>query len=253
MTNPFEQHDITHLSASQINTWIAQPSYWVATKLLGHKATVGVAADRGTAVEAGLELAAFDPNADKEMCIRAAQTKFSSITAFKKDPKKEAERANVDAMVIQGMPHIREYGAPDKPEEGRQHKIEITLDGVAVPIIGFLDFKFSNHGIIADLKTTTRAPSIISDAHARQGAIYWNSSNNFEVRMIYVTPKKVQPLRLEEPQKYLNQAHQAALNLQKFLSVSADKEELASIVPAPDPSSFYWSSAKETRQEVYGY
>jgi hypothetical protein len=45
---------------------------------------------------------------------------------------------------------------PRKPEDGRQHKIEVALEGVPVPFIGYLDSAGISRstGSSVDLKTT---------------------------------------------------------------------------------------------------
>ena len=53
--NPFEAHNIEHLSPSKINLWVADPALFVGTYLCGMKGSFGVGAFRGTAVEHALE------------------------------------------------------------------------------------------------------------------------------------------------------------------------------------------------------
>jgi len=42
---------------------------------------------------------------------------------------------------------------------------------------GFVDWRFSAHGLIVDLKTTERLPSAIGASHGRQGAVYATHGN----------------------------------------------------------------------------
>lgn len=252
MKNPFEQHGIDHLSASQINMWMAQPSFWVATKLLGRKGSVGVAAYRGNAIEDGVNHGAFNPDAEIEQCLRKAHQTYSKLSAFSADPNKERERENIDPSVEIGVREIRKYGLPDKPD-GVQHKVEISVEGVAVPIIGYLDWLFHDHGIIIDLKTTTRLPSAVGASHARQGAIYKRALNNYEMRFLYVTPKKSACLALHDAHDYMRQVEIAARSIQSFLAISNDAQELRAICPPPDPESFYWRGNETMRAEIFDY
>src|SRR5690606_29658042 len=107
------------------------------------------------------------------------------------DPRVEKERATVAPSVAIALAELRQYGPPEKPEEGRQHKISVSIPGIDVPAIGYLDFRWPDHGIIGDLKSTARIPSQISDPHARQGAIYTRSGSNWQTRMAYVSEKKI--------------------------------------------------------------
>ena len=49
-------------------------------------------------------------------------------------------------------------------------------------VIGFVDWRFSAHGLIVDLKTTERLPSAIGASHGRQGAVYATAHGNFGMR-----------------------------------------------------------------------
>ena len=49
--NPFEDHNIEHLSPSSINTWIQDPCYWILTYLFNKRSKSNVSALRGIALE----------------------------------------------------------------------------------------------------------------------------------------------------------------------------------------------------------
>ena len=106
-------------------------------------------------------------------------------------------------------------------------------------IIGFTDFEYENE--IVDIKTTGRMPSKISPSHRRQGAVYAKASGNRAVSFLYLTQKKAAKYLLEDYEDDFNQVVQVALRIQKFLSVSDDREELASIV-IPNYDHFYFRS-----------
>lgn len=256
VTDGFALHGISHLSASQINTFCAAPALWVMERLCGVRAGggVGVAAHRGTAAEAGIEVGLFDHEAPVEQCIDVALSRFDSLTAFKPGEYRDKERACIPGMVTVGLSELRQYGVPTKPDDGRQHKIEVMLDGVSVPFLGFLDFVWDDHGIVVDLKTSGRLPSAISEAHARQGALYAKAKSNYEVRFGYVTPKKVGVYRLEDVGEHLRGVVQIAQRMERLLRLSRDPMEIAGImVPAFD--SFYWSdpAVRQAGRDLYGF
>ena len=149
-------------------------------------------------------------------------------------------RAKIDPMLRQAWGALAPYGQPDVPEDGRQHRVEVALDGVPVPCIGYTDFVFHAHGCIIDLKTSSTLPSSIKVAHARQGAVYARAFSNYSMRFAYCTPKKSTVYVLENPADHLAALANIARRLDRFLSVSADPQELAAIV-CPDYDSFYWS------------
>lgn len=248
----FEKHGIGHLSASSINLFAAQPSLWAASYLMKRRTPVGPAAHRGTAIECGIEAALFDP----EMSIAAAQemamAKFHSLTRFSGDHRVEKERDCIPASVEIGIKEMRQYGVPEKPEAGRQHKIEVVLADDLPPFHGYLDLKFPDHGITVDLKTTARIPSDISEPHCRQGGIYWKALGNHQIRFAYISSKKIAVYALENAASHVEDSVRIGRAIGRFLSLSDDGEKLTRSL-YPDAASFYWgdASAQQIMQEIW--
>jgi len=253
MTNAFQRHRIDHLSASHLNLFVAQPAMWAASYLLKKRTGVGPAAHRGTAIECGVEAGLFDP----EMSIATAQQmalgKFHTLTRLSADTRIEREREMIAPAVEIGLTELRQYGIPDKPEKGRQHKIEVELPGVPVPAIGYLDLDFPKHGLLVDLKTTARIPSEMSDAHCLQGALYQRAKGNYQVRFAYLSGKKIAVYVLETPDDHFSRAVRTAKAIERLLSLTDDSDKLARCF-APDMSSFYWgdASARALAHEIWG-
>ena len=250
--NSFEQHGIAHLSASSLNTWLAAPSLWVLERLLGHKSVMGCAVHRGSAVEEGVSAGLFDPTLALEDCAKIAHDKYQSLTALSTDPKREAERNVIGGMVAQGLT-LREHGIPVRPN-GFQHKIEITLPGVAVPIIGYLDWLYAEE--VLDLKTTLRVPSAMSEPHLRQAAVYKTAHMDKRVRFFYTSYKKSEKhtITREQYDVAIRELTGAAIRLGRFLALSNDSKELANIIPHTTDS-FYFNDAgtKAAALEAFGY
>lgn len=253
MRNAFERHKLDHLSASSINLFVAQPAMWAMQKLMGRKSTVGPAAHRGTCIEAGVEMGLFEPDAPVEACQDLAIARFNQLTALSSHPGVDKERAAIAPAVAIGLAELRQYGVPAAADGNRQHRIEVTLPGVPVPFIGWLDFWFPEHGIIVDLKTQLRLSSKISDPHSRQGAIYHAAHGNFEIRFAYVTPQKVGVYKLEDPRSHLARVVSIAHSIERFLSLSDDGAELTRSL-SPDFDSFYWNDpgARAAAEQIWG-
>lgn len=252
--NAFENHGIDHLSASSINLFAAQPALWAANYLLGKRVPVGAAAHRGTAIETGVEAGLFDPEMPIIEAERIGVEKFHSLTRLSGDPKREKELEVIAPSIATALAELRQYGIPDAPEEGRQHKISVDLDGIPVPFEGWLDFEFASHGIIVDLKTTQRIPSEISAPHSRQGALYTKArGGNMHTRMAYVSAKKIAVYVVEDVEMHLARTIAIARCLERFLSLSDDRELLTRCI-APDMSSFYFNDAgaRTLAAEVWG-
>lgn len=250
--NSFERHGIAHLSASSLNTWIAAPSLWVLEKLGKFRGPMGCAAHRGTAAEAGISAGLFDPALSAEDCAAVALPVYDKLTAFSADARRQAERDVIPGMVRQGLA-LREHGIPVRPN-GAQHKVEVTLEGVGVPVIGYLDWLYPTE--ILDLKTTLRVPSSMSEPHLRQAAIYKTAHMDRRVRFFYASDKKAEKhtLTREQYDAAIRELIGAAQRLERFLSLSSDPAELMALVPHSSET-FYFSdpTTKAKAVEVFGY
>lgn len=247
MNNPFETHGIDHISVSQLNLWAAAPGIYVMERLLGHKAPVGAAAHRGTAVEAGVIAGLMGASLNE--AIDTANAVFTEKTALSSDPRRDKERDALAGMVERGIELLGLWGRPDRT----QVRKEWRMDGVAVPVLGFSDIEYDAHGLIADLKTTHALPSAIKTSHARQVASYLGAGTNLAGGVAYVTSKKSALYRLENPAAHIVALTRMALSLQSFLVISADPNELASLITV-DTDSFYLADprARQHAFEVFG-
>lgn len=253
MKSSFEKHGIAHLSASQLNTFSAAPSLWVLEKLLKVKGRVGCSAHRGSSVETGVSHGLFNPTATQEECEAVALQQYDRFTALSGDDKREKERGVIPGMIKNGL-GLREKGNPIRPNQGDQHKIEVMLEGVPVPFLGFLDFEFADE--VIDTKTTNAIPSQMPPAHARQFSLYKHAKMNKRMRGAYISSKRMDILTLDRDtyDRSMVEIVAMAKRMERFLSVSDDPQELAAIV-SHDPSTFYWSDPA-TRAEgvrVFGF
>lgn len=247
--NAFHRHGIKHLSPSSINTFATQPSLWLMEKLLKRRGVVGCAAHRGTAAEAGIVHGLLNPDAAIEDCQALALTEYDSLSALSGDPKRQKERDAVPAIVATAIPELRKYGIPD----GVQLKIERHLDGVPVPFIGFIDVRWSQHGMLLDIKTQLRLSSEMSDPHARQVSIYAHATND-AAGIAYCTPQKIGIYRLEDAAGHTAAAISIAKRMEAFLSLSDDPAVLCAAV-CPDFDHFFWREphTRALGKETFGF
>jgi len=226
----YERH-----SPSSCNLFTASPSMFVLEKVLGIRQPVGAPAHRGTAVEHGVTIGLQDPNAKLEHCIAEAEKKFDTISALSGDPRRADYREAIPAMVESALKELRPYGIPS----GTQGFVEIRDPSLTLPIVGYYDFEWAEHGIIVDLKTTERLPSSIKIGHARQVALY--ASDNSDGRISYVTPKKSATYSLENKREHRAALIEIAKRIENFLAQSDDPQFFIGIT-APDLESFYWTN-----------
>lgn len=244
MTNPFARFGIDHLSPSSLNTYAANPSLWCGKYLMGWKDDMGPSAHRGTAVEAGLDVWLFQR--DQEAGIQAAFQTFARLTDGLADDNHEAERANLEPMLLQAIGKMRTSPVP----AARQLRIEHWIDGVEVPIIGFVDYLFDDFGL--DLKTTKACPSSIKSDHGRQVALYAKAKGK-PFRLLYVTPKRAEiyPLTDNEAAIHLRDLERHARAVRHLLSKASDAKDAARLF-APEFSDFRWSDkTKQMADELW--
>ncbi len=247
--NGFQKHGINHSSASSINMWADAPCAWVAKYLLGQRFKFGVAAQVGVLAEQVTVDVLLGSGYDD--ALKKATDKFNYDNALNVN-EKERERVNdIGAMSKLLLDELKPYGIPEFSLSG-QKKIEINCKGYGweLPVIGFLDLDYPQHGLIVDIKTTARMPSNMSRAHQRQAAIYEKAVGNRAVKFLYATPKKAAWMEVDDVSDVLAEIKTILNRQERFLRLG-DAQELKGIVPVM-ADSFYWIGCENDRKELFG-
>jgi len=239
--NPFKVHNIEHLSPSKINLWVSDPALFVGTYLCDMKGSFGVGAFRGTAVEYALskritfsELSDYEVN---EMLYAKYQSECMEHNVDLEDPKTIKERETLESYYDSAFDMYRDFGVPTH----YQHKIYYSIhEDLPIPFLGYIDFVYDDY--IRDLKTVGAKPSKFSDAHQRQLAVYSKAFPDKELWCDYVTKKKDTRMsfKLNNVEQRLKEVVKICFGLQKFLSISNDPYELASMI-YPNYDSWMWN------------
>jgi hypothetical protein len=247
--NGFEKHNIKHLSASSINLWTNAPDVWVAQYLFGKRGPMSAAAMRGICTEDAV-VATLTGQLQKAGALDQALEKFDKFFPIA-DEKTTKERAMIEPCMELALGELEQYGQPEFPEEG-QEKISITAktDDYEIPVIGFLDLVFPQHGLVIDLKTTGRMPSTMSAEHQLQRAIYQKARGNQAVKFLYVSPKKTNLLEDGDPSEILAKAKVQISRMEKFLR-AGNAQDIRDVIPV-NPNTFYWNGNEAVREELYG-
>jgi hypothetical protein len=237
-----------HHSPSGLNLFVAEPAMFVFERVLGHKQTVGAPAHRGSAVEQGVTYALLNPDKSLDACGKRAVAHYNTLMALSPDLRQDRYRAGILPMVEQAATELRKYGIPT----GMQGKVEWRPDGIKLPILGYYDYWWDQHGIVGELKTTERMPSEIKQGHARQVALYANS-DNIDARLLYVTPSRMQAYCLENVAEHRAALLRIAMTVERLLSLSDDPMFFVGIT-VPNMDSFYWSdpAARQLAFEYWG-
>ncbi len=241
--NPFKAHGINYLSPSSINTYINDTSLWVARYLFKIKSSSGASAVRGIATEFVLadkyEKGVFDYN--------LLDVKFMSLCAESGIDLGDIKTAK-EKKLLKDFGTIIDENFDYKDLEAYQEKVEVQIEDMPVPIMGYIDFRFK--GKIVDLKTSTRMPTRPTEAQKRQMALYSMAYPDSGVDLFFATPKEHKRFTLKNLTLYKKQLRKVALSIQKFLSISDDKHELASLM-YPNLDSWLWSGMKEEANKIW--
>ena len=241
--NPFKAHNINYLSPSSINTYINDMPMWIARYLFGVKSPSGASAVRGIAQEFALadkyEKGVFDFN--------LLDVKFMSLCAESGVDLGDIKTAK-EKKLLKDFGNIIDENFNYKNLVSYQEKVEVPIDDMPVPIMGYIDFRFTDS--IVDLKTTTRMPSRPTEAQKRQMALYSMAYPSNSVDLFFATPKEHKKFTLKNLSAYKKQLIKVALSIQRFLSISNDKHELASFV-YPNLDSWMWAGIREEAKKIW--
>jgi hypothetical protein len=262
----FKDWGITHLSASSINMARTNPALWIVEKLHGVRGTGSPAMFAGAAVERGIEKWLVDESISKKDAIEIARKEYiqrvrfhgfdPALSAAKEDEmcgrRAEGRLSGFPGMVSVGCEALKDFREESPPV--CQRKISLDIEGIPVPIIGFLDFCFESRGVDIDLKTTARLPSSMSFAHQVQAAIYQRARNQ-EQRFLYLTKNDTVSYSLENDQyrRAWDSIMATARWMEAILSGGHDLERVSRRV-LPNYDLFQWDQATRRKGlEIWGY
>jgi hypothetical protein len=180
-TDVFARHGIKHLSNSSLRLFRDAPAVWCGKYLLKAPDEVGPGAWRGHAVETGLDFLLYGE--EPAAAIAAMKAEWDRQAMGLADDKTLEEAAALEDFLVQAAVAFGGLPIPLM----RQARVELTLPNISVPLIGYADFVWPDHG--RDLKTTWRLPSKADPSHIEQVATY---ARYFErtFHLVYVSPKR---------------------------------------------------------------
>lgn len=205
---------------------------WVARYLFGIKSGSGAGAIRGIVQEAVLA----EKYQTGKFNFNLLEMKFLNMCTEAKidleDVKVQKEKKS-----LENFGKVIDTNFDYKDLEDYQEKVEVQLEDMPIPIMGYIDFRFKDK--IVDLKTTTRMLSQPTEAQKRQMAFYSMAYPDNSVDLFFASPKDYKKFTLNNLSVHKKQLKQVAFSIQKFLSISDDKHELASLV-YPNFDSWTW-------------
>ena len=251
MKEVFENFDIQHLSASSINTWFSNPSKWILTYLYKYRDMASPAAWRGTQTDNAVgKYFGMLPNQPSRKSLTTVQeeaiegmnevARIAREKGFEVDDVKfNKEIALVPQYIATAVEH---YKGIDKPIETYQEEVYLEDPRLPIPIKGFLDLKYKD--CVRDIKTTARLTSSAKINHNLQVSMYAYVTGCKEAVIDYIYCSKykseVHSFTIDNIEKNVEILIRGGEAIQKFLSISDDKNELAKII-MPDFDNWIWS------------
>ena len=244
------------LSFSHINEFAFNRPRWALRRIFGYEFPTSAAAERGSSVEAGLNM--LMNGVDEEKAFKLMLSQFDANVSRIDDPKIPEERHMLYPLLKLGFQQFQKYAAQWNLL-GYQKKVELLIENI--PMVGYTDFHFEDkitkEDFYVDLKTSKRKPSGISMSHSMQQSIYQKGTNANQ-KLWYLISKKsgcefVQ-LELEDYYKPMLICEHIVRVMGNYLSKVDTKEQVKnSIIPNPDD--WIWKDYKvlEARKEVWGY
>jgi hypothetical protein len=232
--DPFEKFGIDHLSPSSLRLWRECPAVWIGKYMLRAPDEMGPGAWRGLAVEAGVDRLLFGHEPGE--ALAAMQNKWDDLAQGLIEPDCLREMEALPGFLIQAGVAFANHPMPLV----RQSRIELTLPGIGVPLVGFCDWLWPDRG--DDLKTTWRMPqnNQPDPEHVAQVSCY-SMFHGVPFSLTYVSPKKwvryevTKPMAEAAYERVIETAHA----IRSMLS-HVDSGEDALSMFSPDYTSYFF-------------
>ena len=244
------------LSFSHINEFAFQRDRWALRRIFGYEFPSSAAAERGKAVESGLNM--WLNGIDKQEAIDKMFDEFHANCKLFDDPKTDEEAQNLIPLLQLGIKSFKEFGFKWNLL-GYQKKVELNIHGV--PLIGYTDFHFEDkqtkEDFYIDLKTTKRKPTGLSMSHAMQQSIYQRGTNANQ-RLWYLiankTGAKFESMNVTNYELPMSVCEHIIFVMGKYLESVNTKEDVKnSIIPNPDDWIWRDKAVLDARIDVWGY
>ena len=135
-------------------------------------------------------------------------------------------------------PVVSEWSAP----LAYQHPIRLTLQGIEVPVIGFIDLRYVN--VVRELKSSGKPRRGIVDDHAFQVATYAMAIRQEtgewpQAFVDYLMPSGMSSFQLKNGKRWVRAVVDTAASIRTLLDNAQDKDALCASIQ-PDYSNWLW-------------
>jgi len=247
------------LSFSHLNEFAFYRERWALRRIFGYKFPSSASAERGKAVEQGLNLI-LSYGMSFEEATEIMYDVYDDNCSYITDPKIEDERKNLMPLFELGLKQFQKYAFSWKLLE-YQKEVKVEIDGI--PFIGYTDFYFEDKNtkedFFIDLKTSKILPQKISISHAMQQSIYQKATNSIQWLWYLKNPTKTKDAEFiamslddySQPFKICQHIVNVMGNYLK--TVNSPDDVRNSLIPNPDNWIWKEQTVLNARKEVWGY
>lgn len=243
MTDPFSRFGVEHLSATSMLQFRADPALGVLYTVFKIREAGSPAMHRGSALDHTIgqmldENVALDHEGARDMATAHFDELIESADESYRPSDIKRERETVQKCLDHCYPVMRDWQAP----LAYQHPIRLSLQGIEIPVIGFIDLRYPD--AVRELKSSGKPRASIVDDHAFQVATYamairQESGAWPQAFVDYLTPTGMTSYQLRDGKRWVQQVVDTAASIRALFDVAADKDELCASIK-PDYSNWLW-------------
>ena len=258
MTDPFARFGVSHLSATSMLQFRADPALGVLYLIYKIREAGSPAMHRGSALDHTIgQMLEADTALDQEGARAIAAAHYDDLiekTDEKYRPSDiKREREVVGRCLDECYPIVSDWDTP----LAYQHPIRLSLQGIEIPVIGFIDLRYPD--VVRELKSSARPRAGIVDDHAFQVATYamairQESGAWPQAFVDYLTPSGMKSYQLKNGKRWVQEVVDTAASIRALLERAEDKDALCELI-TPDYSNWLWRyrpNSLATAKELFG-
>ncbi len=243
MTDPFTRFGVAHLSATSMLQFRADPALGVLYLVFGIREAGSPAMHRGSALDHTIGQMLDDGVAlDHAAARQLATDHYDNL--IRETPEEYApdavsrEREVVSECLDRCYPVVSEWPTP----LAYQHPIRLSLKGIEIPVIGFIDLRYGD--AVRELKTSGKPRRGIIDDHAFQVSTYAMAIRQEtgewpQAFVDYITPKGMASFQLKNGKRWVREVVDTAAAIRALLDAAKDKETLCAAI-RPNYDNWLW-------------
>ena len=243
MTDPFARFGVEHLSATSMLQFRSDPALGVLYLVFKIREAGSPAMHRGSALdhtigqmlEAG---ATLDQAGAREMATAHYDDLIENTDEKYRPSDIKREREVVSRCLDECYPIVSNWDTP----AAYQHPIRLSLQGIEVPVIGFIDLRYPD--AVRELKSSGKPRPGIVDDHAFQVATYamairQESGAWPQAFVDYLTPSGMKSYQLMDGKRWVQEVVDTAVGIRALLEQAEDKDALCELI-TPDYNHWLW-------------